>query len=170
MRNAASFLLMLGLMSGLYSCKKTLQCESPYIRKVIFVSSLSSMPVKDSAALVRMFNKGSGFSQLSEIFLPIALRKNGTSDKSVDIPYDGAKTYDYDWEITLLPSNRKYYLSKISHENLTSKTHQCSNGTSYVIKASGAGAFPTADSTVTRYGNPYSATPINVPDIIVEYW
>jgi hypothetical protein len=170
MRNSASFLLMLGLMSGLYSCKRTINCESPYIRKVVFVSSLSSMPVKDSAALVRMFNKGSGFSQLSEIFLPIALRRNGTSDRSVDIPYDGAKTYDYDWEITLLPSNRKYFLSSISHENQTSKTHYCSNGTSYVIRATGVGAFPVADSIVKRPGNPYSATPINEPDIIVEYW
>jgi hypothetical protein len=169
MRNAASIVLMLGLASGLYSCKKTINCETQIIKKVVFVSSLSSMKVPDTAAMVRKFNKQSGFSQLSEIFLPIPLLKVGASDRSMEFPYKGTETYDYNWEITLLPSGRVYFFSDINHENNTSKTHYCTNGTSY--KTSGTnGAFPTTDSTVTVYGNPYAATPYFEPNIFVEYF
>jgi|GEM_PF-4039232 len=169
MRSAASILLMLGVASGLYSCKKTINCETKTIGKVIFISSLSTTKVPDTAAMVRKFNKETGFSELSEIFLPIKLDKVGLSDKSMDFPYKGTETYDYNWEITLLPSNRIYYFSAIEHENATSKNHYCSNGTSYKIRGD-QGATPTTDSLVTIPGNPYSTTPYYVPDIQVAYW
>ena len=169
MRSAASIVVMLGLTFGLYSCKKTIHCETQVIKKVYFISSLSSMKVPDSVAMVRMFNKISGFTEVSEIFLPIKLTKEGISDKSMDIPYKGAKTYDYNWEVTLLPSNRVYYFSKIEHENATSKTHYCTNGTSYVVRGS-AGGGPISDSTVRIPGDPYSTTPYFTPNIEVQYF
>lgn len=169
MRSAASIVLMLGLVTSLFSCKKKIHCETQIIKRVYFRSSLSSMKVTDTVAMVRMFNKVSGFTQLSEIFLPIKLTKEGLSDKSMDIPYKGEKTYDYNWEITLLPSNRVYYFSKIEHQNATSKTHYCTNGTSYVIKA-GPGGHPLADSSVSIPGNPYSTTPLFIPDFEVQYY
>ncbi|GAA4465267.1 hypothetical protein GCM10023093_17130 [Nemorincola caseinilytica] len=169
MKSAASIVVMLGLTAGLFSCKKTIHCETQTIKKVYFISSLSSMKVPDSVAMVRMFNKTGGFSELSEIFLPIKLAKEGISDKSMEFPYKGQKTYDYNWEVTLLPSNRVYYFSKISHESATSKTHYCTNGTSYTVR-SGPGGTPLADSTVRVPGNPYSTTPYFEHDIEVQYY
>lgn len=168
MRRAAMAVLALAAL-GLNSCKKTIHCETQVIKKVIFISSLSTAKVPDTAAMVRMFNRESGFSEVSEIFLPIKLQKVGLSDRSMDFPYKGEKTYDYNWEVKLLPSGRIYNFSKIEHESATSKTHYCANGFSYKISGS-AGATPTSDSSVTIPGNPYSTTPYTEPNIFVEYW
>ncbi len=151
------------ITAGLFSCKKPLNCETPVIKKVFFYSSVSSLLVPDTAAKLEKYKKGSNFALLSESFPNIRLQREDYN-KSLELPENGAQTYDYDWKITLLPSNRDYYISKIEHESATSKTHHCTNTVKYTI------TYNTTDTTVTVPGNPYSSTPYYVSDIQVQYW
>lgn len=168
MRCAAIVGLLFAIL-GATSCKKTIHCETKTIKKVVFLSSLSTLKVPDTAAMVRKFNKTGGFGELSELFLPIKLTRTGLADRTMELPYKGEESYDYNWEIKLLPSGRMYYISKLEHENATSKTHYCTNGFSYTISGSN-GATPTKDSSVVIPGNPYSTTPYTEPNIFIEYW
>lgn len=160
MKSVITLVTLLGITAGVMSCKKTINCETPVIKKVVFFSSLSSMKVPDTTAYLAKCRKGSNFGQVSEIFPKIYLMKADDYNKSMEFPMKGQETYDYDWEITLQPSNRRYRISAISHESATSKKHYCTNGTSYKLN----------DSLVTVPGNPYSTTPYYPADIQIEYW
>jgi hypothetical protein len=160
MKRVISLAVLLGATLGFYSCKKTINCETPLIRKVLFFSPLTSLKVPDTSAVVNKFRKGSDFGQLSETFPAVKLVKVGVTDKSMEIPMKGEETYDYDWQITLKPSNRVYYISKISHESATSKTHYCTNTVTYKLN----------DSLVTVPGNPYSTVPYYPSDIHIQYF
>lgn len=151
------------LTVGLFSCKKAIDCETPVIKKVFFYSSISSLLVPDTSAKLEKYRKGTNFGALSERFPNIRLQREDYN-KSLEIPDNGAETYDYDWKITLMPSGRDYYISDIKHESETSKTHHCTNTVKYTI------TYNTTDTTVTVPGNPYSATPYYVSDIQVQYW
>lgn len=166
MKRVISLAVLLGATLGFYSCKKTINCETPVIRKVLFFSPLTSLKVPDTSAVVNKFRKGSNFGQLSETFPSIklvkvaVLDKKYEIDKSMEIPMKGEETYDYDWQITLKPSNRVYYISDISHESATSKTHYCTNTVTYKLN----------DSLVTVPGNPYSTVPYYPSDIMIQYF
>ncbi len=159
MKSVFSLVLILSLAVGLVSCKKKLDCETPAIKKVLFYSTISLQIVPDSSADLVKCKQGSNFGQISEIFPKIMLQKEDFN-KSMAFPLHGEEVYDYDWMITLRPSNRIYYISSIKHESATSKTHHCTNTVSYRIN----------DSLVTVPGNPYSSTPNFVSDIQVQYW
>lgn len=165
MKSAKSLVTLLAITVGFYSCKKTINCETPVIKKVLFYSSLSTQTVPDTAATLVKYNKGSNFSQVSEILPPIQLLKKDVYNKTMEFPLDGEETYDYDWKITLLPTMKVYYLSDISHESATSKTHHCTNTVTYK-QTDGL----VTDSLVTVPGNPYSTTPYYSADIQIEYW
>lgn len=159
MKHVTSLLIILGLTIGFLSCKKTINCQTPVIKNVYFYSTISTKIVPDSSASLVKYRKGSKFSQVSEVFPKINLIKDGFN-KYMEFPLKGEETYDYDWEITLKPSNKIYLLSEIEHESATSKTHQCTNTVTYKVNG----------DTVTVPGNPYSATPNFVSDVRIEYW
>jgi hypothetical protein len=147
------------LVAGLVSCKKDINCDTPVIKKVFFYSSVSQLLVPDTTADLVKFKKGSAFGLVSEVYPALRLTKV-TYNKSLELPDNGAETYDYDWKITLHPSNKVYYISKITHENNTSKTHHCTSTVKYSVN----------DSVNTVPGNPYSSTPYFVSDIQIMYW
>lgn len=154
---------VVALTAGLFSCKKPLNCDTPVIKKVFFYSSISSLLVPDTAAKLEKYKKDTKFGLLSERYPNIRLQREDYN-KSMELPDNGKETYDFDWKITLLPSNREYYLSKINHESATSKTHHCTNTVTYTI------GYNTTDSAVTVPGNPYSSTPYYVSDIMIQYY
>lgn len=160
MKSGISLVVLLGITIGFIACKKTINCETPVIKKVKFYSSLSSQKVPDTSVSINKCRKGSGFSEVSEIFPLLLLTKVDNYNKSLTLPGKGEDTYNYDWEIELQPSGKRYRISDISHESATSKSHYCSNGVSYKLD----------DSLVTIPGNPYSTTPYYVSDIQIEYW
>jgi len=160
MKRVISLAVLFGATLGFYSCKKTINCETPVISKVLFFSPLTSMKVPDTSAVVYKYRKGSLFGQVSEMYPSVKLVKVGVTDKSMEIPMKGEETYDYDWQITLKPSNRVYFLSDISHESATSKTHNCTNTVTYKLN----------DSLVTVPGNPYSVVPYYPSDIQIQYF
>lgn len=158
MKSVKSILLLLAITIGFLSCKKTINCETPVIKKVVFFTNVSSYVVPDTTALLVKYRKGSSFADLSEKFPPILLMKVD-QNKVMEFPLKGEETYDYDWTITLKPSNRVYKITAVDHESTTSKTHHCTNGVSYKVN----------DSLVKVPGNPYSTTPYYVSDIMIEY-
>jgi len=160
MKRVNKLMIVLAVSAGFFSCKKTINCDTPVLRKVLFYTNVSTYTVPDTTAMLVKYNKGSSFSEVSEIFQPIYLMKEDIQNKSMEFPLKGKETYDYDWKITLKPSNRVYTISAASHESATSKTHHCTNTVSYKIN----------DSLVTVPGNPYSATPYFVADILIEYY
>ncbi len=167
MKSVKSLLVLLAVTIVFVSCKKTINCDTPILKKVFFFTNVSTYVVPDTAAMVVKYRKGSAFVDVSEIFPRVYLMKVD-QNKSMEFPLKGKETYDYDWEITLLPSNRQYRLSKIEHGSATSKTHHCTNEVSYTMNIK----YLTTDSTfeVTVPGNPYSTTPYFSADIQVEYY
>jgi len=163
MKSVKSIAMVLTLIAGVCSCKKPLNCETPVIKKVFFYSSVSSLLVPDSTADLVKYKQGSHFGLLSEIYPSIRLMKEDYN-KSMEFPLNGTETYDYDWKITLHPSNRVYYVSNVKHESSTSKTHHCTNTVKYTVGYNGV------DTTTTVPGNPYSSTPYFVSDIQIQYW
>lgn len=151
------------LTIGLISCKKAINCDTPVIKKVMFYTSVSSLLVPDTAAKLEKYSKGTNFAQLSERLPNIRLQRENY-DKSMELPENGAETYDFDWKVQLLPSNRVYYISNINHESATSKTHHCTNTVYYTVTDS------TSMKKDTVAGNPYSSTPYFVSDIRIQYW
>jgi hypothetical protein len=133
------------------SCNKP-SCVPPNIKTVSFYPA-SSVP--DTTATVVKFNKGSNFSQVSEAFTDIALDKN----KVMVIPYKGGETYDYDWQITLNPSGKVYYIKDIKHDDTNPNTTNCVSTVTYKLN----------DSTKTIQGSPYSMTPSTLPEIKIKY-
>jgi hypothetical protein len=159
MKNVFSIFMFSALVVGLVACKKSVNCETPVIKKVVFYTTISQQIVPDTTAELVKTKKASNFGLVSEIFQKIRLQKEDGYSKSMAFPLHGEEVYDYDWQITLRPSNRVYYLSNIKHESATSKTHHCTNTVTYLMN----------DSLVTVPGNPYSSTPNFVSDILIEY-
>lgn len=147
------------LVVGLVSCKKTINCDKPVIKRVYFYSSVSSLLVPDTTAELVKFQKGSKYGNVSEMIPSIRLRKDAYN-KFLDLPKDGSETYDYDWKVTLRPSNKVYFISDIKSLNETSKSHYCTSTVKYTVN----------DSVTTVPGNPYSPTPLFVSDIQIQYW
>ncbi len=158
MKSVKRFAALLAVTAALASCKKAIDCDTPNIRRVVFYTNVSTYTIPDTTALLVKCNKGSGFSEVSEIYPPIYLTKIDNT-KQLDFPDKGKDTYDYDWQITLKPSNRVYKLTKLEHESATSKTHHCTNTVSFKVN----------DSAVSVPGNPYSSTPYYTSDIQIEY-
>lgn len=150
------------LTVGLVACKKTINCDTPVIKKVFFYSSISSLLVPDDSAKIEKYKKGSMFALLSES-LPAQRLQKESYNKSLELPENGAETYDYDWKITLSPSGRVYFISDIEHENATSKTHHCTNTVYYTTEYNSTIVLDTVA------GNPYSSTPYEVSDIQIQY-
>lgn len=159
MKSVFGVITILGVTVCLFSCKKTINCDTPVIKKVVFFTSESTNPVPDTSYIITKYRKGKNFSQLSESFPEQKLTKEAYN-KSFDLPEKGAETYDYDWYIQLKPSNRVYEITDIESAGETSTTHHCTSTVSYSIN----------DSTYTVPGNPYSPTPYFVSDIQIQYW
>lgn len=163
MKSVVRLVVFCGLSMGVFSCKKAVDCETPLIRKAVFYSPVSSLTVPDTSYDLVKYRQESGFTQISEIYPGTRLTKEGTN-KSLYFPENGSITYDYNWSITLHPSGKVFLLSKIKHENSSSKTHHCTNTVTYTINQYGV------DSAVTVDGNPYSATPYYPADFQIAYY
>lgn len=159
MKRVLGLLLLGGTIAGLYSCKKTINCRTPQIRRVIFYSPLTSLRVPDTSYILTKYVNDTTFSLVSDIFPETRLTSIDLT-KVVYMPENGTETYDFDWEIVLKPSMKKYRLSKIDFQSETSKTHQCTNTVTYKLN----------DTMVTKPGFPYSSTPTLTDDIQIEYY
>jgi len=157
MKKVIGIIVVLSITAYFSSCKK-IYCSTPVISKVLFYSTISTYVVPDTTATLIKSVKGSHFGQTSEIYPTINLTKVDFN-RSLSFPDKGVDVYDYDWQITLHPSGRLYQITKISHQNSTSKTSDCTNTVSYYIN----------DSLVTVPGNPYSSIPNFVSDIQILY-
>lgn len=159
MKRVIVLLAAVGFMANFGACKKSVNCSTPIIGKVMFYSSISTSVVPDSSVTLVKYKKGSKFSMLSEIYMNIHLSAIDFN-KRMDFPDKGEDTYDYDWEITMHPSNKVYRISDISHLSSSSSTNECTNTVSYKIN----------DSSITIPGNPYSSVPNYVSDIQIKYY
>ncbi len=159
MKSALGLITLLGVTLSLFSCKKTINCDTPVIKKVVFFTSESTYPVEDTSYTLQKFRKDSKFGQLSDAFPEQPLTKE-LYNRSLDLPEHGAETYDYDWVIVLKPSGRIYQISDVSSAGETSTTHHCTTTVTYKVN----------DSTYTVPGNPYSPTPYFTSDIQIQYW
>ena len=141
------------IISVLYmaSCSKP-SCVPPVIKTVSFYSGSY---IYDTSATVLKAKKGSSFGQISEVFANIPLDKN----KVMVIPYKGAQTYDYDWQITLNPSGKVYKITKLRHDDDNPNTTNCVSTVYYSLN----------DSATTLAGSPYSMTPTTEPQIKIKY-
>jgi len=157
MKKVTGVISALSIIAFLGSCK-TINCTTPVISKIVFYSSISTNLIPDSTATLVKSTKGTNFAQIAEIYPTINLTRIDYN-KRLTLPDKGNDTYDYDWMVTLHPSNRTYKITKISHESLTSKSSDCTNTVSYKIN----------DSLVTVPGNPYSSIPNFVSDIQIPY-
>jgi hypothetical protein len=136
------------------SCKKD-DCTAPFLKKISFYTNNSLIKVSDTDATIVKARKGSSFGQISNTYMNVKMDKN----KALLFPEKGTETYDYDWKITLHPSNREYRITALEHDDHNSHGGPCVSTVTYRLN----------DSSVIMYGNPYSATPYETPDIKILY-
>lgn len=148
-------LVIVFITSSFFACKKP-DCVPPVIKYITFYNNAGPVTaIPDTSASIGKYNTGTHFSQLAESFSKVLLDKN----KQLAFPYKGAETYDYDWQITLQPSGRTYFIRNITHDDKNTQGNNCTSTINCFVN----------DSVYSIPGNPYSATPYFTSDIKIKY-